>query len=67
MIKLKPLLPENDLSKDIHHVIGNSVFAIETNLEALKRRVLQNKTEETLKIIDDITVSINKNFLIDTK
>lgn len=59
------------LENDMKHMIGNPVFAIETNLEPLRKRILEAKNAtnqifslkpciEALEIIDEIEVSLNK-------
>lgn len=54
----------------IDHTIGNPIFAIETNLESLRRRikdancdstfVRNNRLKEALEIVDEIEASVNK-------
>ena len=55
----------NPLADDIQHVIGNSVFAIETNIETLERRI--NRTmpaggdqTECNQILAEMVASIEK-------
>lgn len=42
--------------KDIKHFIGNPLFAIETNIHSLRRRI----PVESHEILDEIQVSIEK-------
>ena len=45
---------------DIEHTIGNPLFAIETNLEPLRKRIKAGRMEEALEIVDDIQQSVEK-------
>lgn len=45
---------------DIEDKIGNPLFAIETNLDPLERRVKEGRTEDALQIISEIRVSLEK-------
>lgn len=49
-----------DISFSAAHKIGNPIFAIETNLNPLKRRVEENRKEEALDIISSIRTSVEK-------
>ena len=49
-----------DISFAAAHKIGNPVFAIETNLDPLKRRIASQKIDDALSIVDEIHVSIEK-------
>lgn len=42
------------------HKIGNPIFAIETNLDPLVKRIRENKTEEVNEVIADIHLSVDK-------
>lgn len=48
------------VSQDVKHSVGNPVFAIETNLHPLIKRIEENKVEEAVQIIQDIHVSVEK-------
>ena len=48
------------LQNDPEHIIGNPVFAIETNLISLRKRITSGRTEEALEIVDEIQVSIER-------
>ena len=49
-----------DISFTAAHKIGNPLFAIETFLDPLQKRVGECRTEESLNIIDDIRASVEK-------
>jgi hypothetical protein len=46
-------------------MVGNPVFAIETNLEPLRKRIVNGNVEEALQILKEIEQSVNriKDFL----
>ena len=46
--------------KAIEHEIGNPVFAIETNLSPLRKRIAENRVDEALQIVDEIEVSLER-------
>ena len=50
------------LENDIQHVIGNAVFAIETNLHSLTLRLNRSaiEVEDALEIIASVNVSLEK-------
>jgi uncharacterized protein YcgL (UPF0745 family) len=55
-----------DLAADVcKHMVGNPVFAIETNLEPLRKRIVNGNVEEALQILKEIEQSVNriKDFL----
>lgn len=62
MKKFEKWLNENNLplQNDIKHMIGNPVFAIETNLNPLRKRILNGKTDEAIEIVNEIEVALNK-------
>lgn len=45
---------------DIEDRIGNPAFAIETNLDPLVKRISDGRTEEALKIVEEIRASLEK-------
>lgn len=45
---------------DIEHTVGNPLFAIETSLAPLRKRITELRTEEALSIVDLIEESVNK-------
>lgn len=49
-----------DNARDIEHTIGNPVFAIETNLEPLRRRIQDGRQEEALRILDSLQISVER-------
>jgi signal transduction histidine kinase len=49
-----------DISFSAAHKIGNPIFAIETNLDPLRKRVSENRLREGLEVIDRIEVSVEK-------
>lgn len=51
---------ENLLPNDLKHTIGNPLFAIETNLNPLRKRIKDGRVEEALQIVAEIEVSLNK-------
>jgi hypothetical protein len=54
---------------NLDHFIGNPLFAIETNLNPLRKRIREGRVEEALEIVDNIETSINqaKTALLDVK
>jgi len=49
-----------DISFSAAHKIGNPVFAIETNLDPLHRRIKEGRIHEALRVADSIRVSVEK-------
>jgi hypothetical protein len=49
-----------DISFSAAHKIGNPIFAIETDLDPLKRRVAENRIEEASEVIQNIQASVEK-------
>jgi hypothetical protein len=45
---------------DVEDKIGNPLFAIETNLDPLERRVREGRVDEALGIISEIRSSLEK-------
>lgn len=56
---------ELPLQNDPKHMIGNPVFAIETNIMPLRKRIVEGRTQEALEILADIETSLAriKDFL----
>lgn len=44
----------------LDHFLGNPLFAIETNLNPLRKRIKDGRYNEALEIIDSIQRSVNK-------
>jgi hypothetical protein len=59
---------ENELpmQNDVKHMIGNPIFAIETNIGPLRKRILEGRTEEAIEVLNSIAQSIEqiKEFLV---
>lgn len=49
-----------DISFSAAHKIGNPIFAIETDLEPLIKRIKEKRTEEAAQVIDNIRSSVEK-------
>jgi signal transduction histidine kinase len=49
-----------DISFSAAHKMGNPVFAIETNLDPLKKRVLEGRKDESIEVIKNMRASIEK-------
>jgi signal transduction histidine kinase/nucleoside 2-deoxyribosyltransferase len=49
-----------DISFSAAHKIGNPIFAIETNLDPLERRIKEHRTEEAIEVADSIRRSVDK-------
>jgi len=49
-----------DITFSAAHKIGNPIFAIETNLDPLVKRIRENKTAEVNEVITDIRSSVEK-------
>lgn len=49
-----------DISFSAAHKIGNPIFAIETNLDPLEKRVKENRTQEAGGVIGNIRISVEK-------
>jgi hypothetical protein len=47
-------------NEQMRYFIGNPIFAIQTNLDPLRKRIRENRIEESLQIIDEIEQSISK-------
>ena len=48
------------LAADIEHTVGNALFALETNLQPLRKRIMENRTQEALEILQEMEASITK-------
>ena len=49
-----------DISFAAAHKMGNPIFAIETNLDPLQRRITEQRTQDAIEVINDIRVSVDK-------
>jgi signal transduction histidine kinase len=49
-----------DISFSAAHKMGNPIFAIETNLDPLRRRINDGRVHEATKVVDSIRSSIEK-------
>lgn len=49
-----------DISFSAAHKMGNPIFAIETNLDPLQRRIVDNRTSEAIRVVESIRNSIEK-------
>lgn len=49
-----------DISFAAAHKLGNPVFAIETNMDPLRKRIIENRKEEAILVTDEILVSVEK-------
>jgi signal transduction histidine kinase len=49
-----------DISVSAAHKIGNPIFAIETNLDPLEKRVAENRTQDALSVISSMRVSVER-------
>lgn len=49
-------IPHLPLEDQLDHVVGNAVFALETNMISLRRRT----NEEGRKILDEMQISIER-------
>jgi hypothetical protein len=47
-------------AEEVRHRVGNPLFAIETNLGPLARRIKDGRTGEALEIVGDVETSVNK-------
>ena len=47
-----------DISFTAAHKIGNPIFAIETNLDPLEKRVAEQRTSEAIEVVESIRVSV---------
>lgn len=45
--------------ENLDHFLGNPLFAIETNLGPLRKRIKEGRIEEALEVVDAIETSIN--------
>ena len=55
-----------DISFTAAHKIGNPIFAIETNLDPLQKRVIENRTAEATEVIGSIRASVeNAKCIVD--
>jgi signal transduction histidine kinase len=50
-----------DISFSAAHKIGNPLFAIETNLDPLEKRIIERRTEDALAVIKRIRRSVEKS------
>ncbi|MEO5369422.1 MAG: HAMP domain-containing histidine kinase [Magnetococcus sp. DMHC-1] len=50
-----------DIAFSAAHKIGNPIFAIETNLNPLQKRISEARTEEAIEIINNIQISVEKS------
>lgn len=48
------------VNSDVPHRIGNPLFAIETNLDPLRRRISNGESASALRIVDEISASVEK-------
>jgi phosphoglycerate-specific signal transduction histidine kinase len=53
-------ITENVSVDDMQHNIGNPVFAIETLLDPIRKRIRENRTEEALELLNSIQNSLNR-------
>jgi signal transduction histidine kinase len=49
-----------DISFTAAHRVGNPIFAIETNLDPLERRIREDRHSEALEVVDEIRSSVEK-------
>jgi signal transduction histidine kinase len=49
-----------DISFSAAHKMGNPIFAIETNLDPLKRRIEDGRVAEAIKVVESIRSSVEK-------
>lgn len=49
-----------DISSSASHALGNPIFAMETNLNPLERRIKEGRTEEAIAVLDSIRASVEK-------
>ena len=49
-----------DISFTAAHRIGNPIFAIETNLDPLLKRIKEGNSSEAVEVVDDIRASVGK-------
>jgi signal transduction histidine kinase len=49
-----------DISSAAAHKLGNPIFAIETNLDPLQRRIEDGRVAEAVKVIESIRTSVEK-------
>lgn len=47
-------------SENVRHLIGNPMFALETNLSSVRRRIQQGKSTEALELLDSMQTSIER-------
>jgi len=50
---------ELPLQNDTKHMIGNPIFAIETNIVSLRKRIIEGRTQEAIDVLSSIENSIN--------
>jgi pentatricopeptide repeat protein len=55
-MKKKPLAVTME---NLDHFIGNPLFAIETNLDPLRKRIKEGRIEEALEILDEMQRSVD--------
>jgi hypothetical protein len=56
----EPSAPPPAPLETVKERIGNPLFAIETNLEPLAKRIREGRTDEALEILDEIRLSVTK-------
>jgi signal transduction histidine kinase len=49
-----------DIAFTAAHKIGNPIFAIETNLDPLQKRIAENRSQESVEVISSIRASVEK-------
>lgn len=49
-----------EISFTAAHKIGNPIFAIETDLDPLKKRIRENRTDEAMEVVSNIGASVEK-------
>jgi len=56
-------VPRDNMEKKIEnldHFLGNPIFAIETNLDPLRKRIREGRIEEALAVVDSIQASVEQ-------
>jgi len=48
-----------ETSETLTEKIGNKIFAIETNLDPLERRIMDGRVEEAIEILKSIRISVD--------
>lgn len=49
-----------DISFTAAHKLGNPIFAIETNLDPLRKRIMESRVDEAKEVVDEIGLSVDK-------